>query len=88
VDVSRGDWTITVDGYAIGDDTTTSSVMVTGDIDTGSSLMALPTKIAEAYYGQIPGAQYDQKRLGGYAFPCNSTLPDFSLYFSGKKRTG
>jgi Eukaryotic aspartyl protease len=83
-----GDWTITVDGFAIGDDTSTSTYKFTADVDTGSTLMAIPKQIADLYYSEVAGAMYDQKRFGGYVFSCDAVLPDFSLIISGQKRTG
>jgi hypothetical protein len=62
-----------------------------GDIDTGSTLIALPKAAADLYYSKVPGYTFDQQaytRFGGYVFPCEAQLPDFSIFVSGQKRTG
>jgi hypothetical protein len=49
--------------------------------DTGTTLLLLPPKAAKDYYAQVPGAQSSAKE-GGYAYPCDSKLPDLTLIIS------
>ncbi|KAM7206442.1 Aspartic peptidase domain containing protein [Naviculisporaceae sp. PSN 640] len=48
-------------------------------IDTGSTLIMVPTKQADAYYAQIQDVMFDE--MYGYMFPCNQNIPDLHLSF-------
>jgi hypothetical protein len=37
----------------------------------------LPNTIVRAYYAKVPGAQEDNRNVGGWIFPCTATLPNF-----------
>ncbi|KAK0667165.1 aspartic peptidase domain-containing protein [Cercophora samala] len=52
--------------------------------DTGTTLLMIPEAIVQAYYRQVAAA-YDSKIYGGWVFPCNSTLPDLTLYIGSYK---
>ncbi|KAK4205271.1 aspartic peptidase domain-containing protein [Triangularia verruculosa] len=52
--------------------------------DTGTTLLMIPEAIVQAYYRQVALA-YDSKIYGGWVFPCNSTLPDLTLYIGSYK---
>ena len=47
-------------------------------MDTGTTLIYLPTNIVSAYYAQVSGAAYSST-YGGYTFRCSSTLPNLTL---------
>jgi aspergillopepsin I len=47
-------------------------------IDTGTTLLYLPTKIVKAYYAKVSGSS-DSSSVGGWIFPCSATLPDLTL---------
>lgn len=40
--------------------------------------MLLPTDVVSAYYAAIKTSSYDRVN-GGYVFPCDTDLPDFSF---------
>ncbi|KAI0451247.1 aspartic peptidase domain-containing protein [Xylaria acuta] len=69
VDDSQGFWGFTAD--INGED-------VSGIADTGTTLALLPDSVVDAYYEQVDGAQVDQQQ-GGYVFPCDADLPDFTF---------
>ncbi|KAJ4171559.1 hypothetical protein NW754_013329 [Fusarium falciforme] len=77
IDSSSGLWTFTSTGFSVGNDAL-SQTPLTGIADTGTSLLLLPGEVNEAYYSQVKGAQLDQA-AGGFTFPCDSDLPDFSF---------
>ncbi|KAL3704219.1 hypothetical protein TMatcc_009910 [Talaromyces marneffei ATCC 18224] len=81
VDDSRGLWTIAVDGFSIGGDSS-SSIPFPATIDTGTTLVLLQEDVVREYYKKIPGS-YKCLQNGGYIFPCtNATvIPDFTLNF-------
>ncbi|KAF1990531.1 Asp-domain-containing protein [Aulographum hederae CBS 113979] len=85
VDDSQGFWEFTADGYAIGGGSAESS-SIDAIADTGTSLLYLDPSIVEAYWGQVDGAQLDNSQ-GGYTFPCDADLPDFSLVIGGSTQT-
>ncbi|KAF4960322.1 hypothetical protein FGADI_969 [Fusarium gaditjirri] len=78
VDSSTGMWTFTSTGYAVGKGNVTKTP-ITAIADTGTSLMFLPEAINKAYYSQIDGAKVDAT-AGGYVFPCDTKIPDFTFY--------
>jgi hypothetical protein len=77
VDSSKGFWTFTSSGYAVGTAAFKSS-SISGIADTGTTLALLPAAVVKAYYAQVKGATNDQS-AGGYVFPCSATLPDFTF---------
>ncbi|KAK3315473.1 aspartic peptidase domain-containing protein [Apodospora peruviana] len=48
-------------------------------VDTGTTLLLLPTYIVERYYKQVTGA-YESPM--GWKYPCKSELPDFTIGFA------
>jgi hypothetical protein len=78
VDSSTGMWTFTSTGYTVGKGNVTKTP-ITAIADTGTSLMFLPEAVNKAYYSQIDGAKIDAT-AGGYVFPCNTKMPDFTFY--------
>jgi hypothetical protein len=84
-DASQGFWGFTASGYSIGSGATTSG-SIAGILDTGTTLMYVPTSVAKAYYAKVSGAKLDNTQ-GGYTFPCSATLPNFSITVGGVKQT-
>ncbi|SCV47239.1 probable endothiapepsin precursor [Fusarium fujikuroi] len=78
VDSSTGMWTFTSTGYAVGKGNVTKTP-IAAIADTGTSLMFLPEAVNKAYYAQIDGAKIDAT-AGGYVFPCDTKMPDFTFY--------
>lgn len=64
-------------GYQVGDNAYQESP-ITGIADTGTTLILLPTDIAVSYYQTVNGSSYSSSQ-GGYVFPCDADLPDFSF---------
>lgn len=54
-------------------------VQHTAIADTGTTLLMLPSAIAQAYYWQVPGAR-NSAEVGGWVFPCAAELPDLTLH--------
>ncbi|KAM0316768.1 hypothetical protein ACHAPQ_011206 [Fusarium lateritium] len=77
VDTSNGMWTFTTTGFAVGEGKI-NKTSVTVIADTGTSLIWLPEKVNKAYYAQVEGAKEDET-AGGYVFPCDTKLPDFTI---------
>ncbi|KAG9043649.1 hypothetical protein FS837_009309 [Tulasnella sp. UAMH 9824] len=55
-------------------------------IDSGTSLIYVPSAVADELYSQIPGAAPAPKNVGDgfYTFPCNSAMGTVSFNFGGK----
>ena len=83
VDDSQGFWSFAPTQYAIGSGAPATS-QLTGIADTGTTLMLAPTDVVTAYYKQVKGSKNDQSQ-GGYTFPCDATLPSFTLVIGGYK---
>lgn len=84
VNSANGFWEFTATGFAIGRNSYTNDI--DGIADTGTTLLYLPTNIVDAYYAQVPGAEYSTSQ-GGYIFPCSAALPSFSIDVGGARRT-
>jgi aspergillopepsin I len=74
----------TADSYSVGGK---SGPSITGIADTGTSLLLVDDSVVSAYWGQVVGSVNDATQ-GGYTFPCDGALPDFSVVISGATRTG
>lgn len=57
-------------------------VTIPAIMDTGTSLLVLVDDIVGPYYDQVPGSQ---NGTTGFVFPCDSILPDLSLYIGGRE---
>ena len=79
VNNTRGFWEITSESYAIGNGKYISTTL-DGIVDSGTTLLLLPSAIVSIYYGKVTGARWDRVQ-GGYIFPCSTTLPSFTLRF-------
>jgi hypothetical protein len=77
IDSSAGFWNFSSTGFAVGNGSL-SKTAITGIADTGTSLLLLPGDVNDAYYSQVQGAQLDQA-AGGFTFPCDQQLPDFTF---------
>lgn len=77
VDSSQGFWTFNTTGYQVGSNAYTTD-SISGIADTGTTLMLLPTDVVNAYYDAVKTSSYDRVN-GGYVFPCDTDLPDFSF---------
>ncbi|KAI0003898.1 aspartic peptidase domain-containing protein [Xylariaceae sp. FL0662B] len=87
VNSAKGYWTFGVSGFGVGNTTTlTKSSPFDAIADTGTTLAFLPEEVATAYYRQVPTAKQDPE-AGGYVFPCDTTLPDFTYSIEDTKFT-
>ena len=77
VNTANGFWELTSNGYAIGA-AKFVSLSIDAVVDTGTSLLLLPTSIIKAYYAQVSGSE-NSAAEGGYIFPCTATLPSLTL---------
>ncbi|OAX82431.1 hypothetical protein ACJ72_03211 [Emergomyces africanus] len=77
-----GFWSITATGYAVGN-STSNNTPIKGFLDTGTTMVLLPEPVVIDYYSKIPGstttAGHPNDVLNGWIFPCNTTIPPFSL---------
>ncbi|KAK7430952.1 hypothetical protein QQZ08_002481 [Neonectria magnoliae] len=79
VDSTAGFWNFTSSGFSVGNSNTSlSQTPITGIANTGTTLLLLPGDVNKAYYSQVQGAQLDET-AGGFVFPCDAQLPDFSF---------
>ncbi|PFH56704.1 hypothetical protein XA68_16119 [Ophiocordyceps unilateralis] len=79
VNNTQGFWQFPSTQFAVGDgqpQQTTAGAQAIAD--TGTTLILADSKIAQAYYSQVPGAQMSQA-VGGYTIPCDAKLPDLML---------
>ncbi|KAH6889816.1 aspartic peptidase domain-containing protein [Thelonectria olida] len=77
IDSSNGFWNFSSTGFAVGN-SSLSSTPITGIADTGTTLLLLPGDVNDAYYSQVQGAELDEA-AGGFTFPCDQELPDFTF---------
>ncbi|KAM5440066.1 hypothetical protein McanMca71_002685 [Microsporum canis] len=90
IDSLRGWWETTFNGFSAGDiDNSTYRFKAVIGInfelpDTGTTFMLLPKQITEQYYSTVPASMYDRNN-GGWAFPCNTTLPNFTIHINDHK---
>lgn len=78
VDSSNGFWQFESKTYTVGGTSHTCQTCSPTIADTGTSLVLMDNDVAEAYYKQVNGAQYDSQN-GGFLYPCSANLPDFGL---------
>ncbi|UZJ51182.1 hypothetical protein CBS101457_000502 [Exobasidium rhododendri] len=84
---TEGYWTIPIQGYNINGQSTTLSTNNVAAIDTGTSLIIMPSTVAASIYQQIPNSeQYGSSSEGTYAIPCTSNV-QLSLSFGGQAYT-
>ncbi|KAK8092814.1 hypothetical protein PG999_014401 [Apiospora kogelbergensis] len=76
VDSSQGFWSFEAAGWSVGN--VSSTAPFKGIADTGTSLAMLPQEVNTAYYKQVPGAAMSYS-LGGYVFPCDAKIPEFTF---------
>lgn len=48
--------------------------------------MLVTNDIAAAYYAKVPNSKMDDIQ-GGFVYPCNQTVPDFSVHIGDYKAT-
>ncbi|GAA5836042.1 hypothetical protein JCM11251_006632 [Rhodosporidiobolus azoricus] len=53
-------------------------------IDSGTTLIMVPTSVARAFYAQIPGSSPSPLRDGSYSIPCNTPMTSLGLVIEGR----
>ncbi|ORY31594.1 aspartic peptidase domain-containing protein [Naematelia encephala] len=83
--VSQSYWCVSMTGFsANGNQRNALNSSLVGAIDTGTTLIYVPTAVADSFYSQIPGAgRADSIGAGFYQFPCKASY-SASLSFAGK----
>ncbi|KAJ5250266.1 hypothetical protein N7489_000676 [Penicillium chrysogenum] len=76
VDNSQGFWSFTADSYKVG--TGSAGPSIEGIADTGTTLLLLDDGVVSDYYKKVDGAKNNYS-AGGYVFPCDADLPDFTV---------
>ncbi|GAA6002934.1 hypothetical protein JCM10207_001904 [Rhodosporidiobolus poonsookiae] len=77
---SQSYWSIPSDGINI-DGTVVSGTSMTAAIDTGTTLIYVPTSVAKALYAKLGGTSAGN---GEYHVPCVSTFSSIGLSFGGQ----
>ncbi|OJD33954.1 aspartyl protease [Diplodia corticola] len=85
VDTSNGWWQFNANGYSIGSGAAVSQTFASV-VDTGTTLMVLPSTIVTAYYAKVTNASY-WSDYGAWVYPCSATLPNFNLIVNGAAQT-
>ncbi|GAA5835996.1 hypothetical protein JCM11251_006622 [Rhodosporidiobolus azoricus] len=78
---SEGFWAVESDGLAINGSVVQGTSM-RAVIDSGTTLIRLPTSVAESFYSQIPGASPSTD--GNWVIPCNTRFSSFGFVFEGR----
>ncbi|PWY89006.1 aspergillopepsin A-like aspartic endopeptidase [Aspergillus heteromorphus CBS 117.55] len=79
VDSSNGYWEFVTPQYSVnGGELKSIGTVNTSIADTGTSLMLLNEDVVKDYYSQVPKSVYVDS-VGGYIYPCNTTLPNFGI---------
>ncbi|UNI15878.1 Aspergillopepsin I [Purpureocillium takamizusanense] len=80
---TKGFWAVKSDSFSVGNGPRQNAAPGThAVVDTGTTITLSAPEVAEAYYKQVRGAQFNQQQ-GGFTFPCNSTLPELHLDING-----
>ncbi|KAF9630915.1 Peptidase A1 [Lasiodiplodia theobromae] len=85
VDSSDGFWSFETTAYAVGSGSSTSK-QFSGIMDTGTTLLVLPSDIARSYYANVTGASFNADN-GGWTFSCDADLPALHLQIGGQAHT-
>ena len=83
-DPSEGYWIFSPLGFGVGGNSSiglnsSTTSLLRGVVDTGSTLIIIADEIASTYWKQVPSAVLDFAFFGGYIFDCNEKLPAFKL---------
>ncbi|KAK6007624.1 hypothetical protein QM012_004438 [Aureobasidium pullulans] len=78
VNAASGFWQFDSSCYSIGGKTYNRTNATPAIADTGTSLLLLDPEVVQAYYSQVPSANYDST-VGGYTYDCSENLPDFAV---------
>ncbi|GAA6032595.1 hypothetical protein JCM8097_004833 [Rhodosporidiobolus ruineniae] len=78
--VSKSYWSVASDGINV-DGTVVAGTSMTAAIDTGTTLIYVPTSVAKALYASIGGTPSGNS--GEYHVPCVSTFSTIGLTFNG-----
>ncbi|EOD43227.1 putative aspartic endopeptidase pep1 protein [Neofusicoccum parvum UCRNP2] len=85
VDPSNGWWQFTSQGYSIGSGAAVQQ-SVPSVVDTGTTLMVMPSGIVSAYYAKVTNATYSTA-YAAWIYPCTAALPNFNLLVNGAVTT-
>ncbi|OAX85219.1 hypothetical protein ACJ72_00412 [Emergomyces africanus] len=79
-----GAWMVQAKYYRVGTSNVTYRYPMLATVDTGTSVLSLPSPVVFTYYKNVDGALRDPLSLHWY-YPCRVTLPDFTLFFGNHK---
>ena len=83
VNTTSGFWQFSSQTFSVSTGGSTTNVPGGQAIaDTGTTLMLADSSVVNAYYSQVQGAVNDAS-VGGFTFPCSSTLPDLAVDIGG-----
>ncbi|KAL5118105.1 hypothetical protein ACEQ8H_003940 [Pleosporales sp. CAS-2024a] len=78
VKAETGFWQFPSTKFAIGNQVFSHPRGSDAIADTGTSLLLVDQPVANTYYSQVQGARLSAQ-AGGFIYPCQTTLPDFSV---------
>ncbi|GAA5880129.1 hypothetical protein JCM3774_004158 [Rhodotorula dairenensis] len=82
--LSEGFWSIQMDGIEV-NGTMVSGTRIRAALDSGTTLIQLPTSAADAFFATIPGARTSASGDGSYVVPCTTTFTSLAFSFGGVK---
>ncbi|GAA5966465.1 hypothetical protein JCM8115_002680 [Rhodotorula mucilaginosa] len=80
--LSEGFWSIAMDGIEV-NGTIVSGTRVRAALDSGTTLIQLPTSAADAFFATIPGARKSTSGDGSYVVPCTTSFTSLAFSFGG-----
>ncbi|EGF99822.1 aspartic peptidase A1 [Melampsora larici-populina 98AG31] len=76
-------WQVSVDGVSVGGQMISNTDSNRVLIDSGTSLIGVPSEVAKSVYSQIPNSTPGTGNYKGYySYPCDAS-PDFAMIFGG-----
>ncbi|KAI9799345.1 MAG: Type I transmembrane sorting receptor [Phylliscum demangeonii] len=76
VDPSNGQWTFTATGATVGNQYIAGPFVTL--VDTGTSIMRVDDRVAQAFWGQVTGA-FMSTDQNGWVYPCTSAIPNVGV---------
>ncbi|KAF5967878.1 hypothetical protein FCOIX_11678 [Fusarium coicis] len=73
-------WQLNIEGYRVAAGAPWHKYNYSAIVDTGTTLLLLPSYIVNFYYTKVKGAYVDQN-YGVWVFPCSANLPSFYFGF-------
>ncbi|GAA5993312.1 hypothetical protein JCM10908_001424 [Rhodotorula pacifica] len=79
--LSEGFWSVAMDGILI-NGTMVQGTAVRAALDSGTTLIQLPTTAANAFFAKIPGSRTSASADGSYVVPCTTRFSSLAFSFN------